>query len=363
MHLPNLSGLSLRDEAPTDVLLRIGTLPPSRTPMPVTVEQMLQCIQDKVRPLVYSDQTVNELFDGDYTLAGKDGFYLHNEIVPYGGKYIPGVLQASYDYEVLSETKFMVRVHATLQNSICGEPIQTRTFEFEYEDDLYQELTKMMEFFSFMSTQPRRRRGDARLIKSLVQFAKNPRAKHFNESTQQYGMYLTINCFTRFDRPFLYLLNSFKEGEGLPFTKEWYHEAVGKMMSDDREEAKMFDNYIESIHPKGERLTQNLEYRILDILNKRAEWTQKTKGYPFRFFKFGGKKEDGNPMKFAKEGVFPRTFWLLFVLQAIEKTLVNSIYSMLHAPPPEKRMGGPAYEMWMNESRKMEEGGASGMSP
>jgi hypothetical protein len=62
---------------------------------------------------------------------------------------------------------------------------------------------------------------------------------------------------------------------------------------------------------------------------------------------------------FFKDTLYPRSFWLLFVLQAIEKSLVESLYSLLHFPPPpaEEPRGGPAYELWMDEANKL--GGGS----
>ena len=201
MHLPNLSGLSLRNDAPTNVLIRIGTDPPPPAAPPASQKEMLQCIRDKVRPLVYTDQMINELFEGDYSLAGKEGYYVHNDIVPYGGQYFPGVIQTSYDYEVSSETKFAVKVHVTLQNSICGEPIQTHTFEYEYEDTLYEELEEMLKFFEYVTsakpgranTNPARRR----IVAGLKKWAKNPRPMDREESLDEYGKYLIINCFKK----------------------------------------------------------------------------------------------------------------------------------------------------------------------
>lgn len=379
MHLPNLSGLSLRNDAPTDVLIRLGTAPPPPAAPPASQKEMLQCIRDKVRTLVYTDQMINELFDGDYSLAGKDDYYVHNDIVPYGGQYLPGVLQASYDYEVSSETKFVVKVNVALQNSICGETVQTRTFEFEYEDTLYEELEEMLKFFEYVtSAKPGRANTDAarrRMVAAMKKWAKNPRAQEREESLDEYGKYLMINCFTKIRRPWLYILNGLKEGEeGLPFTTQMYDDGITKMFSDNPAEAKEFDDYIESIYPKKDFFVPNLHIDALDTLNKRAV---KAKRYPYPGYKFPKTKDGRGPLRFSENVVVPRSFWLLFVLQAIEKTLLDVVESVLYYPPPEppeelkdnptfkswvkQIKGGPVYELWKKEAQKIEEGSSDRM--
>ena len=375
MHLPNLSGLSLRNDAPTDVLIEIGTDPPAPPAPPASRTEMVQCIRDKVRPLVYTDQMINEIFEPDYMLTGKVGYYVHNDIVPYGGQYLPGVLHASYDYEVVDETKFTVKVHVTRQNSICGEPVQTQTFDYEYEDTLYEEIEQMLKFFTFLSAQRTRRgalsdKSRLLLLENLKRFARNARAQERNESLQDYAQYMMLNCFERVERPWLYLLNGFKEGgEDLLFTKDWYNGAIKKMLSDNRDEAKEFDDYVNSIYPKNDKYVLDLYANTLATLMKRA---QRTPSYPFPKYKFPKAKDGRGPLVISENVMIPRSFWLLFVLQAIEKTLVYAVEAVLSYPPPEPPQelkdnptfkswlkqikGGPFYELWKKEAEQIEEG-------
>jgi hypothetical protein len=362
MQLPNLSGLSLRNnEAPTDGIFKDGTEPPPHPDPPASEEELLASIREKVRPLVYTDQMLYDLFKDDLALEkADDDHHSHNEIIPFGGKYILGVAQASYDYKIMSETKFKVRVHTTLLNSIGGRPIDTNTVEFEYEDTLYDEFVQLFDFFKALETLSKRDLTLKKQYSEIVTVLKTrlkppPRPKGENEDMKDYGQDLMRLCFHQFERPLRYMYNGFREGEGVPITQQTYSEKVDKMLSKNREEARELDDMLKELYPDGEHVVPTIEFYALNKLNSMAS---STKDYPFETLERKGPK--GNLTRtFFKDTLYPRSFWLLFVLQAIEKSLVESLYSLLHFPPPpaEEPRGGPAYELWMDEANKL--GGGS----
>jgi hypothetical protein len=366
MQLPNLSRLSLRNsEAATDGIFKNGTDPPPHPDPPASGEELLESIREKVRPLVYTDQMLRDLFNDDLALHALDkseDHYSHNEIIPFGGTYIPGVVQASYDYKILSETKFEVKVHTTLQNSIGGRPVGTTTVEFEYEDTLYDELKRTLDFLKDLETLSKSKATlDRKNNKILATLKKHldppPRNRQRNETPKDYGQYLLTLCFVQFARPLQYIYNGFREGEDVPITREIYIDKVNKITSNNPDEANEMGAMLDELWPDGDQFVPPLDFYVLGQLNGMA---LSTKDYPFDMLAPKGRKGKSRKV-FFKETFIPRSFWLLFVLHAIEKCLVESLYSLLHFPPPpaEEPRGGPAYELWMDEANKLESGSDS----
>ena len=371
MRLPDLSRLSARAEARTDMLILPddGSVPPPYAVTPLDHNALYKCIQDKVRPLVYTDQMRYDLIEGDLRLTEAPNSYLRNDIIPYGGQYLPGVVQACYDYKLLSPTRFKVTVHTTLQNGICGGVTSTDTREMEVEDQLYVEITQYYQFLMAVESAAQARDGNQQMVGLFQDISQIGRDQRANESSEEYSLAMTYLVFGRFERVMLYFHNMFREGEeGLVFTREGYRallqRALANAITDENAIARDMQVFLRSQYPVNELYTPTLELDTVSYFNRAADHIRsrlasterrpagaEVKYYPYPSFTLRTTQADPYPFLLGGRRITPRAFWFLHVLQTVEKLLVEAIHDMLHkAPAPgERALGGAAFEMLRNE--------------
>ena len=360
MPLPNLSRLSrlpLRDEEATGLLI-LSDHEPAPHPYVPRDDTPEECVANKVRSLVFNEHVMQELMEGDRRLFGEHrDSYLRNDLVLHGGQWSPGVLQASYDYKILSNTKFAVRVHMSLDDGLCGTELTSGSVEVEVDDEMYRKIDAFAASGEGIQAVIRNRGNRIEWLKGETQF----RDQRPDEADAEYAKHALWAYFQLHKDAMLYFANLFKEqgAEGMAITEEAYeaaiHEGLYGAGADAGEPPDVaIKRLLDTAYPQGELFTRTREAMAVHYFNDKAvsyrdlhaAGVPLAADYPYPIYAVPpGEGEAARYPYSLSSNITPRAFWLLHVLEAIEGCLIRGINAMLLEPPPYPCRGGALYEM------------------